>query len=68
MLDKSIEAHIEKKRTEAISLQHATANIYKGVWNSEVIIEVWNSVYKLFITNFMCSGMWWQSSTDWMRL
>ena len=25
----------------------------KGVRNSEVIIEVWKSVYKLFITNFM---------------
>jgi hypothetical protein len=29
MLDESIEAHIEKKRTEAISLQYATANRYK---------------------------------------
>jgi hypothetical protein len=28
MLDESIEAHIEKKRTEAI-LQYATANRYK---------------------------------------
>jgi hypothetical protein len=29
MLVKSIEAHIEKKTTEAIALQYATANWYK---------------------------------------
>ena len=29
MLDESIETHIEKKRTEAISLQYDTANRYK---------------------------------------
>ena len=39
-----------------------------GVWNSKVIIEVLKSVYRSFIRCLMWCGMWWYSSTDWIRL
>jgi hypothetical protein len=31
----------------------------KGVGNSDVIIEVLKSVYRLLIINLTCSGIWW---------
>ena len=60
MLDEGVKTHIEEKRTEAVTLEHATANWYEGSADSGVIIEVLlvKLVYKLPTINLMWLGTW----------